>query len=319
VTTATMGSAADAATLAPSSRGPRELPLVMDPASVDKPATPEGTLAPSFAGPMERRIEPIKSRLKIADLYRDLPVVRVLAARDFKVKYKQSILGPSWLVFQPLALLAAFLVAFRGLAGIETSGVPYVVFALVGLSVWAFFQASMTIGTASLVSSFALVKLTPCPRLAFPLAAIIASLPAMGVTTIAALATAASTGSISARVVLLPVGVLWVFLFTAALVAISSAITVVTRDVFNALPFLLQVGVFVTPVGYPPEELPSAARVLVDLNPLTGIIETWRWMVIAGEGVETLPLLAALGATGLLVVFGWRIFARLEVTMADDI
>jgi lipopolysaccharide transport system permease protein len=120
--------------------------------------------------PFERRIEPVPSRLKLGDLFRDFPVVRVLAARDFKVKYKQSVLGPLWLVFQPLALLAAFLVAFRGLAGIEVGGVPYVPFALVGLSVWAFFQASMTIGTASLVSSFHLIKLTPCPRLAFPIA-----------------------------------------------------------------------------------------------------------------------------------------------------
>ena len=76
--------------------------------------------------------------------------MRVLAARDFKVKYKQSVLGPLWLIFQPIALLAAFLVAFKGLIGVESSGVPYVAFALVGLSVWAFFQASLTIGTASL-------------------------------------------------------------------------------------------------------------------------------------------------------------------------
>ena len=81
----------------------------------------------------------------------------MLAARDFKVKYKQSLLGPLWLFFQPLALLAAFLVAFQGLADVE-SGTPYMPFALVGLSVWAFFQASMTIGTAAFItnsSSFA--------------------------------------------------------------------------------------------------------------------------------------------------------------------
>ena len=115
-----------------------------------------------------------------ADLYRDLPVIQVLAARDFKVKYKQSLLGPLWLVFQPLALLAAFLVAFRGLADVQ-AGVPYTVFALVGLSVWAFFQAAMTIGAASLVSNVTLVRFTPCPRLAFPIAGILASLPAWAV------------------------------------------------------------------------------------------------------------------------------------------
>src|SRR4051812_29580123 len=110
----------------------------MRPSSVKTPIEgrplAEGSMPASL---VERRMEPVKSRLKLVDFYRDLPVVRVLAARDFKVKYKQSVLGPLWLFFQPIALLAAFLVAFRGIVGIETSGVPYVVFALVGLSVWA--------------------------------------------------------------------------------------------------------------------------------------------------------------------------------------
>jgi lipopolysaccharide transport system permease protein len=280
-----------------------------------RPAAVSGTLET----PLERRIEPVKSRLKFADLYRDLPVVRVLAARDFKVKYKQSVLGPIWLIFQPVALLAAFLVAFRGLAGIETSGVPYVVFALVGLSVWAFFQASMTIGTASLVTSYLLVRLTPCPRLAFPIASLVASLPAMGVTTLAAFGAAAVTGTLSPRVLLLPIGIAWAFLFCIAVVAISSAITVRARDLVAAMPFLLQVGVFVTPVGYPPQELSPTVRLFVDLNPLTGIIDFWRWLFLSGQGLDAFPVLAAVGSTVILALLGWRVFSRFEVTMADDI
>src|SRR6266513_608462 len=267
--------------------------------------------------PGERRIEPVTSRLKPADLFRDLPVVRVLAARDFKVKYKQSVLGPLWLFFQPLALLAAFLVAFKGLAGVE-SGVPYVPFALVGLSVWAFFQASMTIGTASLVSSFYLVRLTPCPRLAFPVASLVASLPAMGVTTAAALGASAVTGVLSPRIVLLPFAAAWALLFCVAVVAISSAIAVRARDLLQALPFLLQVGGFLTPVGYPPGDLAPTVRFFVDLNPLTGIIEAWRWIFLAGQDFDTFPILVATASTGLLLLLGWWVFSRFEVTMADD-
>jgi len=138
---------------------------------------PSATTAtmPPLQEPSIKRIQPTKARIRLADLYPDLPVIRVLAARDFKVKYKQSLLGPLWLVFQPLALLAPFLVAFRGLADVQ-AGVPYTVFALVGLSGWTFFQASMTIGAASLVSNVTLVRYTPCPRLAFPVAGILASL-----------------------------------------------------------------------------------------------------------------------------------------------
>jgi ABC-type polysaccharide/polyol phosphate export permease len=277
------------------------------------------TAGPALASPVERRIEPVKSRLRLRDLYRDLPVVRVLAARDFKVKYKQSVLGPLWLFFQPIALLAAFLVAFKGLVGVETSGVPYVVFALIGLSVWAFFQAALTIGTASLVSSFQLVKLTPCPRLAFPTASLVASLPAMGVTTLVALVAAAATGSLSPRVLLLPLGIVWAFLLCMAAVAILSAITVRARDIMNALPFLLQVGVFVTPVGYSPEQLSSTVRLLVNLNPLTGVIDFWRWLFLAGQGLEAFPVLLSVGSTTALLFLGWWVFSRLEVTMADDI
>jgi lipopolysaccharide transport system permease protein len=269
---------------------------------------------------LERVIKPAQSRIKLSEIHRDLPVVRVLAARDFKVKYKQSVLGPLWLFFQPLALLAAFMVTFVSLAGVETSGgIPYVVFALVGLTVWAFFQAAMTIGTASLPSSIQLVKLTPCPRLAFPISAVVASLPSMGITAVAAFVAAAVTGSLSPRVVLLPVGVVWLFLLTAAVVAISSAITVRARDILNALPFLLQVTIFFSPVGYPTDALPKTLQDLIALNPLTGVIETWRWLMLDGSTVDTLPLVASLVFTVLLSLAGWRVFTRLEVTMADDI
>jgi lipopolysaccharide transport system permease protein len=292
----------------------------MTQSSVDTAVDPRpSAAAPVLESSVERRIEHVKSRLKFSDLYWDLPVVRVLAARDFKVKYKQSVLGPLWLVFQPFALLIAFLVAFRGLIGVESAGVPYVVFALVGLSVWAFFQASMTIGTASLVSSFNLVRLTPCPRLAFPLASLVASLPAMGITTVAALVAAAASGTLSPRIVLLPLGIAWAFLFCVAVVAITSAITVRARDVINALPFVLQVGLFVTPVGYPAQELSSTVQFFVALNPLTGIIEFWRWIFLTGQGLDAFPVLAALGSTAILLLLGWRVFSLLEVTMADDI
>jgi lipopolysaccharide transport system permease protein len=269
--------------------------------------------------PRVQRIEPTKRRLRLADLGRDLPVVRVLAARDFKVKYKQSLLGPLWLVFQPVALLAAFLVAFRGLADVESAGIPYVVFALVGLSVWAFFQASMTIGTSSLVGNNMLVRFTPCPRHAFPLAGIIASLPSYAVTITAALVAAAATGTLSARAVLLPLGLAWLFVLTAGVIAITAAFTVRFRDMLSAMPFLLQVGLFLAPVGYPLAELDDTVRTLLDLNPLTGIIEAWRWMMLSGYFPSVEPIIVSLVATPVVIAAGWLIFSRAETTMADQI
>jgi lipopolysaccharide transport system permease protein len=266
-----------------------------------------------------RRIVPVKRRLRVSDLLRDMPVVRVLAARDFKVKYKQSVLGPLWLVFQPLALLAAFLVAFRGLADVGSAGVPYTVFALVGLTAWAFFQASMTIGTASLITNIQLVRFTPCPRIAFPIAAIIASLPSFAVTGGAAVIAAALAGALSPRVVLLPLGLVWLFLLTAGLVALVSAFAVRFRDMISAMPFLLQVGLFLAPVGYPLSELSPTVRVLVDLNPLTGVIEGMRWMVLSGYQPSFEPIGVSLAATAAIASVGWLVFTRAETTMADQI
>jgi lipopolysaccharide transport system permease protein len=266
-----------------------------------------------------RIIKPAKRRIHLGDVFRDAAVIRVLAARDFKIKYKQSLLGPLWLFFQPLALLGAFLVAFQGIADVQSAGVPYAVFALVGLSAWAFFQAAMTIGTASIIGNFHLIRFTPCPRLAFPVAAMIASLPSFVVTAVGALVAAALTGYLSVRALLLPFGLVWLFLLTGGLVAISAALAVRFRDILSALPFLLQVGLFLAPIGYALADLGDTVRALVSLNPLTGLIEAWRWMMLSGYEPSFEPIAISLGLTAFLAGFGWYVFSSLEATMADDI
>lgn len=267
----------------------------------------------------ERLIAPARRRIRMRDIVSDAPIIRVLTARDLKVKYKQSILGPLWLVFQPIALLAAFFVGFRGLGNVQTGAVPYAVFALVGLSVWAFFQAAMTIGTASVVTNIQYVRFTPCPRLAFPIAAVIASLPAFGITAAGALVAAAVSGDLSPRVLLLPVVVLWLFVLTLGVVAISSSLAVRYRDINSALPFFLQVGVFLAPVGYPVDALSPVVRTIVAFNPLTGVLEAARWVALSGYQPSLLPIALAGASSAVLLVAGWRLFSRLETTMADDI
>jgi lipopolysaccharide transport system permease protein len=274
---------------------------------------------PELELPVERIIAPAKRRLRIRDLLREASVIRVLAARDFKVKYKQSMLGPLWLVFQPLALLAAFFVAFRGLADVETSGVPYAVFAMAGLTIWSFFQASMTIGSVAMISNYHLIRFTPCPRAAFPIATIIASLPSFAVTGAAALILAAATGNLSIRVLLAPVALGWLFVLTGGVVLLAAALTVRYRDLVSAMPFLLQVGVFLAPIGYSVAQLSDVVRGIVYLNPLTGVIEAWRWMLLSGYEPTFEPIAISIVMTTLLVAGGWWVFTRLETTMADDI
>ena len=274
---------------------------------------------PPLEEDVRRVIVPAKRRLGLRDVFAHGAVIRVLAVRDFKAKYKQSALGPLWLVFQPTALLAAFLVAFRGLGDVQTSDVPYVVFALSGLAVWTFFQASMTIGASSVLTNAAFVRFTPCPRTAFPTAAVIASLPSFVITAVAAVIAAALTGDLSPRVVLLPFGLIWLLVLTMGAVWFVSALAVRYRDVISALPFLLQVGVFFAPVGYSLAGLSPFVRKIVELNPLTGLIESWRWMLLSGYSPHLPAVAIALVVTAVTAVMGWLVFSRLETTMADVI
>lgn len=265
-----------------------------------------------------REIRPAKRRIRLSELHRDLPVIGVLASRDFKVKYKQSVLGPLWLVFQPFALFAGFLIAFRG-RGAVGHGTPYVVFALSGLMVWSFFQASMTIGSASLITNYPLVRFTPCPRLAFPIAGMIASLPSLIVPTIGAIVAAAVSGTLSPRVLLLPLGFAWLFLLTVGTVALACSLAVRYRDIINILPFMLTLGLFLAPVGYPLAGLSHLLRGAVDVNPLTGVLEACRWMMISRYHPSLLAISISLPVTLVVLILGWRVFTRIETTMADEI
>jgi lipopolysaccharide transport system permease protein len=272
----------------------------------------------ALESPGIRRIVPTKRRIRLFDIFREPSVVQVLASRDFKIKYKQSLLGPIWLLFQPLALLGGFLIAFVGLGNVEP-GTPYVVFVLGGLMTWSFFQASMTIGGASLITNFTLVRYTPCMRLAFPTASTIASLPSLVVTVVGALIAAAATGAISPRAVLLPIEFLWLFVLTIGAVMIASSLAVRFRDIISVVPFLLQLGLFLAPIGYPLSSLSEPLRVLVDLNPLTGLMEAMRWALIDGYSPSFEPIGISLVMTAVIPVGGWLLFGRLETTMADEI
>lgn len=274
---------------------------------------------PPLEEAVERVIVPAKRRIKLRDLSQHGPVIRVLAARDFKAKYKQAALGPIWLVVQPAVMLLAFIVGFHSLGRVSTLHVPYVVFALVGLSAWTFFQASLTMGAASIVSNGNFIRFTPVPRVAFPISAVIASLPSFVITGAAMIVAAAVTGDLSVRVLLLPLGLIWLLLLMAGVVATFSSVAVRYHDVLSALPFLLGVGIFFVPVGYSLARLSPVFRTLVELNPLTGVIEGWRWMVLSGYRPLVGPIIWSLVLTGVIAAAGWRIFARLETTMADVI
>lgn len=261
---------------------------------------------------------PAKTRVRLRDLPGYGPVMRALAVRDLKARYKQSFLGPAWTLFQPLGLLAAFSIGFNAVAHVNTGGVPYYLFALTGLVVWVYFQAVLMLATGSIVNNYPLVRWTPCPRLALPLAALVSNLPSFLIPAAAAIIAAIVTDHVWAGSLLLPVLILWLFLLTAVFAVALASITVRARDILSALPFVLQVAVFLAPVAYSTANLSAPLRALVAINPLTGLIEAWRWALL-----DLAPSWRAVGVSLGLTVVGlvltWLLFTRLEPIVADEI
>ena len=245
-------------------------------------------------------------------------MTRVLAVRDFKVKFKQSLIGPLWLVIQPIALLVAFAIGFGNVVDIET-GVPYPLFVLVAITAWTYFSISFNMGVGVFVTNLELVRRTACPRLSFPLATLLTNLPALIVPGLAALILSAALGELSPRALLLPLGLAWLFVLTGAVVLLFAGVGARYRDVIPVVPFVLQVGLFITPIGYALDDLGAAARALVTLNPLSGLVESLRWMMLESQPLAPDVVLIGLGSTGVLLAVAWWLFGRIEITMADFI
>lgn len=258
-------------------------------------------------------------RIRLKDMTRDFTLIRVVTGRDLRVKYKQSLLGPAWLVIQPVALLAGFLLAFSTVGNTTTEGTPYVLYALAGLSVWSFFQAALNMGAPSMISNRSLVVQTPCPRYVFPLSAAISTLPSLAVTYGTTVVAALIAGELSWRVCLFPLALVWLGLMIFGLVAAVSILAARFRDILSGLPLVVQAGVLLTPVGYSTADLPDAVYALMVVNPLTGLIAVWRWVTLSSVPLdETAAGISALVSL-LICVAGWMALTRMEGQIADEI
>ena len=258
---------------------------------------------------------------RVSDLVRYREVLGQLCSRDLKSRYKQSALGPVWLVLQPLGLLFAFTVVFAGLLDIETGGISYVLFAASGLTIWVFFQSALNFGSSSLVSNLSLVKLVPFPRVLLPTAGLISALPVvllpLSITVVLSIVLGDEP---TARILLAPIGLAWALVFTWGLVILLASVIVHFRDVLYALPFLLQAGIFLSPVAYPTGRVDNELVSLVfTLNPLTGIIEFWRWLMLPIPAPEASLIISAVAWTAVICAGGWWTFRRLDPTTADVI
>lgn len=265
-------------------------------------------------------IEPNRSYLGVnfRELWHYHELLYFLAWRDIKVRYKQTILGVSWAVLQPLLMMFLFSFFFGKLAGVPSDGVPYPLFAFAGLLPWTFFASAATTSGNSIVNSSNLITKVYFPRLLVPTAAVVAALVDFAITFIVLGALLVYYRvTLTWSILLLPVLIAMLTILTLAFGVLMSALNVKYRDIKFALPFLIQLWFFASPVIYPSSMVPERWRWILALNPMTGIIEGFRAALFARKPFDWTMIMISAAVSLLLLLCAVVTFKRMEKTFAD--
>lgn len=266
-------------------------------------------------------IEPTKDWIPVnlSDLWHYRDLLHILTMRDIKVRYKQTLLGAAWAVIQPLFTMLIFTLFFGRLAGIPSDGIPYPIFAYAGLLPWTFFSNAVTNSGNSLVGNSNLITKVYFPRMIIPMASVGSGLVdfviAFGLLVI--LMFYYGIG-ITLNILMLPVLVILTSLLAIGVGMWMSALNVKYRDIRYALPFLIQLGMFATPIIYPASLVPEKWRWLIALNPLTGQIENYR-NAFFGKPFDWVSLGISAAITFAILIYSAIMFKRMEKSFADII
>ena len=274
---------------------------------------------PERPSPEDRFRRKVRLLASIAELLRSREMVRSVAERELRARYKQTYLGYAWAVITPFTFMLAFTLFFRRVADVDTGGAPYALFAYLGLIPWSFFSTAVNLGGHSLISATPLLNKVYCPREVFPI----------GSVSIAFVDSAISLGALVVLFAILGVvphtEAVWLPLlwsiqvaFTVGVVLILSSVVVYFRDLRAITPLALQLGLFATPIAYSLEKVPVSIRpYYVFVNPPAAVIDASRRTVLHGLSPDWSQLgLAAASAFGVLLVAYW-IFKKLEGGIAD--
>jgi lipopolysaccharide transport system permease protein len=257
--------------------------------------------------------------INLKDIWAYRELLFFLTWRDVKVRYKQTALGAAWAILQPLFMMIIFTIFFGRLAGVDSKGIPYPIFALAGLVPWTFFSNTITASGNSLVGSAHLITKVYFPRLIVPAAAMTAGLVDFLLAFILLVAMMLYYRvPLTVQVLFLPVLVLLTALFGLGVGTWMSALNVKYRDVRFALPFLIQLWLFVSSVILPSSSVPEKYRWLLMFNPMSGIIEGYR-SALFGLPFDWPALGVAAVLTILMLFYSVYSFGKAERSFADII
>jgi lipopolysaccharide transport system permease protein len=291
--------------------------------SVEEPSVPPHHTEQPYDLP-EKPVVTIESRkpwvaLNLRDLWAYRELLYFLMWRDVKVRYKQTVLGAAWAVIQPLTTMIIFTYFFGKLARVPTDGVPYPVFCYTALLLWTFFSNGVTNAANSLIGNSNLITKVYFPRLIIPAAAVGAGLLDFAIASLLLVGLLVYYGF----------PVTWEYLMVLPLVVLTtlfalgvgiwfSALNVRYRDVRYALPFLIQIWFFLSPIIYPASLVPPEWRWLLNLNPLTGVIEFFR-AALFGRQLPWFALTSAAALTVIMLAYASYTFRRMERSFAEFI
>jgi len=266
------------------------------------------------------RIEPSRGwiSLRLRDLWTYRELLYFLVWRDVKVRYKQTLIGAAWAVLQPLLTMIMFTVIFGHLSKIPSEGLPYPLFSYSALLAWTYFSAAMNRSGNSLLGDAHLIERIYFPRLIIPLCGVVAPLVDFFFGLLALVGMMFWYGIMPTWSILtLPLFLLLALLTALAVGLWLSPLNVRYRDIGYAIPFLVQIWMYASPVVYPVTLVPERWRLLYSLNPMVGIIEGFRWALL-GKEITAIGMIGVSTITVLMLLWGGAtFFKRMERTFAD--
>ncbi len=255
------------------------------------------------------------------DLWRYRELFYFLAWRDVLVRYKQTVIGIAWTVIRPLLTMIVFTVIFGKLAKLESQGVPYPILVFAAMLPWQFFASSLTECSASLIGNANLISKIYFPRLIVPTSAVIVSLVDFMISAVLlALLLIWYQVQITWQILTLPGFVLLAFAASMGAGLWFGALNVKYRDFRYVVPFIVQFGLYISPVGFSSDVVPENWRLLYSLNPMVGVIDGFRWAILGDKAGIYLPgFLLSVALVALLFFSGIWYFRRTEKGFADVI
>lgn len=255
--------------------------------------------------------------LDIKELFEYGDLFLILAYRDLRVRYAQTFLGLFWAFLQPAATLLIFIVIFGKAVRVDTGNIPYPLFALTGMTAWAYFSFVLSQSGQSIIGAQEMVKKIYFPRLVIPLSkAVVAFVDFLIALVFVILLMIIYQYSPTSKLIWFPLFFLINIIAALSVGIWLSALTIRYRDFIHVIPFLVQFGLYATPVGYPASLIPEKYQIIYHLNPMAGVVEGFRYSLLGAGEINSLSYISFF-IIGVLFITGILYFKKVEKVMAD--